>query len=333
MGHLNVMCPFTCYVPTAWLERLRARDNKQTNTSGFEHTVKEKYDLAVAYRIYPRISKEMAVYPQDKLKLSEICLRSFRESLGSLKVKMWVLLDNCPPEYEALFLKYFDKRNLEIVKLGGVGNQATFGLQMELLANQNDSEFIYFAEDDYLFLPNQFAEMIYFLKCHLDVHFVSPYDHPDYYTMKMHDHKYEIRAFGTHHWRTAAATTLSFLTTKQILAKTRNALDKYCKSKAPDYSIWMSISKFNVLNPSIIVKLLVSNRMYFNMFYWTWIHCWKQILFGNKRKLWVSIPSIATHMEKKFLSPCIKWEEEGRSIEQSFLREQENNSQFQKFTK
>ena len=143
---------------------------------------KEKYDLAVAYRICPRMpEKEMAVCPRDKLKLSEICLRSFRESLGSLKVKMWVLLDNCPPEYGALFLKYFDEKNLKLIKLGGIGNQATFGLQLELLANQKDSEIIYFVEDDYLFLPNQFAEMIYFLKFHSDVHFVSPYDHPDYY--------------------------------------------------------------------------------------------------------------------------------------------------------
>ncbi|HKZ38739.1 MAG TPA: hypothetical protein VJ184_13855, partial [Chryseolinea sp.] len=164
--------------------------------------MKEKYDLAVAYRICPRMpKKEMAVCPKDKLRLSEICLKSFRESLGSLKVKTWVLLDNCPPEYEALFLKYFAEKNLELIKLGGIGNQATFGLQMDILANQNDSEIIYFAEDDYLFLPNQFAEMIYFLKCHSDVHFVSPYDHPDFYTMKMCDHKYEIRAFATHHWR------------------------------------------------------------------------------------------------------------------------------------
>ena len=273
--------------------------------------MKEKYDLAVAYRICPRISKkEMAACHQDKLRLSEICLKSFKDSLGSLKVKLWVLLDKCPPEYEDLFVKYFDEKDLKLVKLAGIGNQATFELQIKLLANQNDSDFIYFAEDDYLFLPNQFAEMIYFLKNHSDVHFVSPYDHLDYYTMKMWDHKYEIRAFGTHHWRTAGATTLSFLTTKQILTKTRNALGNYYKRNAPDYSIWMSMTKFNVFDPFKTLNLLVSNRVYFSMYKWTWFYCWKQILFAKKRKLWVPIPSIATHMEKKFLAPCIIWEKE-----------------------
>jgi hypothetical protein len=282
--------------------------------------MKEKYDLAVAYRICPRMpTKEMTACPKDKLRLSEICLKSFKESLGSLKVKMWVLLDNCPPEYEALFFKYFDAENLELIRLSGIGNQATFGLQIELLSNQNDSEIIYFAEDDYLYFPNQFAEMIHFLKCHSDVHFVSAYDHPDFYTMEMCDHKYEIRAFETHHWRTAVATCLSFLTTKQVLAKTKNALGKYYTRNAPDYGIWLSLTKFNVLNPFKTMKLVASDRVYFFMFYLTWVHCWKQILFGCKWKLWVPIPAIATHMEKKFLAPCINWEEQSRSIEQSLL--------------
>jgi hypothetical protein len=272
--------------------------------------MKEKYDLAVAYRIYPQFAKEMAFYPQDKLKLCEICLQSFKESLGSFKAKIWVLLDNCPPEYEALFIKYFDKKDLEIVKLDGIGNRATFKLQMELLTNQNDSEIIYFAEDDYLFLPNHFSEMICFLKSDLDVHFISPYDHPDYYNLKIHEHKYEIRAFANHHWRTAVSTTLSFLTTKQILAEARNVLDKYYKSNVPDWAIWMSITKFNVLNPFKTLKCLVSDRECLSFIKTTWIYCWKQILFGKKLKLWVPVPSIATHMEKKFLSPCIQWKEE-----------------------
>jgi hypothetical protein len=293
--------------------------------------MKEKYDLAVAYRICPRMpKKEMAISPKDKLRLSEICLRSFRESLGSLRAKVWVLLDNCPSEYEALFRKYFDENDLELIKLDGVGNRPTFGLQMELLANQKDSEIIYFAEDDYLYLQNQFAEMIDYLKHHSDVHFISPYDHPDYYTMKFNDHKFEIRAFATHHWRTAVSTCLTFLTTKQILAKTKNVLDKYWKCGANDTTIWWSISKFNVLDPGKTLECLASNTLvcdasYSLLFAVTWAKCWKQILFGEKWKLWVPIPSIATHMEKKFLSPCIMWEETGRAIEQSLKLKQKNN--------
>ena len=148
-------------------------------------------------------------------------------------------------------------------------------------------------------------------------------------TITLHcDNKYEIRAFATHHWRTAVSTTLSFLTTKRILAKTRNVLNSYCKVNAilgntQDTSIWMSMSKFNVLNPFKTIKCIISNREYFFMFADTWIHCWKQILLGKKWKLWIPIPPIATHMEKNFLSPCIMWKEESRAIEQSLLRKQD----------
>ena len=47
--------------------------------------------------------KGSACLPDDKSKLSELCLKSFKDSLGSLKVRMFVLLDDCPPSYEDLF--------------------------------------------------------------------------------------------------------------------------------------------------------------------------------------------------------------------------------------
>ena len=51
--------------------------------------VKETKDLAIAYRIYPGISKIPPIYSDDKFKLSELCLRSFKQSLGGLRVKIW----------------------------------------------------------------------------------------------------------------------------------------------------------------------------------------------------------------------------------------------------
>ena len=61
------------------------------------------YDLVVAYRIYPRVSKTPPAFAHNKLALSELCLRSYAEALGDLRAKIYVLLDDCPPEYEALF--------------------------------------------------------------------------------------------------------------------------------------------------------------------------------------------------------------------------------------
>ena len=123
------------------------------------------YDLAVAYRIYPKVSKPSLGLPfsDDKLRLAEICLRSFKQSLGNLRVKIWAILDGCPESFADLFRKYFDPDDLVLVPLPSVGNHATFGKQIDILLNQTDSDFVYFAEDDYVYLTNQFAKMISFM--------------------------------------------------------------------------------------------------------------------------------------------------------------------------
>ena len=72
--------------------------------------MKRNYDVAVAYRIYPKISKKPAIFSNDKYKLGEFCLKSFKNSLGSLKVKIIAILDNCPSNYEYLFNRMFYRR-------------------------------------------------------------------------------------------------------------------------------------------------------------------------------------------------------------------------------
>jgi len=55
----------------------------------------------------------------------------------------------------------------------GAGNRATFAKQIEILLEHDDAEVVYFAEDDYFYLPGQFQEMLEFLTAHDDVDFVS----------------------------------------------------------------------------------------------------------------------------------------------------------------
>ena len=163
----------------------------------------QKYDLAVAYRIYPGIHKTVPIFAESKLQFSEFCLKSFKNALGSLNVKLWVIMDNCPPEYDEVFQRYFDSEDMELIHLTKAGNQATFGKQIEILSSQTDAELVYFAEDDYYFFPNQFVEMVEFIKTNADAHFVGAYDHPDYYKFDIHNHLFEIRFSGNHHWQTA----------------------------------------------------------------------------------------------------------------------------------
>ena len=267
----------------------------------------KKYDLAIAYRIYPKITKIPAFYPKDKLKLSEFCLKSLKESLGDLKVKMWVLLDNCPQEYEDLFLKYFDADDLELIKLDGIGNQRTFVMQLDILLKQNDADVVYLAEDDFFYQKNQFPEMVSFISNNSDVDFISPYDHSDYYNQPIHEFKYKIKVSSEKHWRTATSSTCTFMTKKSILVKTHKIFRTYEHKKNTDGPIWFSLTKYNVFRLFKFMRYCFTSRIYRNYILLAWIFNFRQILFGKKRKLWVPIPAIATHLDSPYLSPAIDW--------------------------
>ncbi len=288
-----------------------------------------QYDVAVAYRIYPKVSRATPVFADDKYQLSELCLKSFRDSLGSLKVKMFVLLDNCPPSYEDLFKKYFHEPDLELIRLQGVGNRATFDRQISILLHQDFSEIIYFAEDDYLYLPHQFESMVKFLQEEKQVDFVSPYDHLDYYTDLIHNYKSHIRFFNNTHWRTVAGTCLTFLTTKSTLNATKKVFKTYA-GRNEDGGVWLSLTKYQVFNPFTVAKHLQHFRddkireQLIDMIGFAWLFCWRQIIFGKRWNVWVPIPSIATHMHSSFLAPTFHWVNEPSMTLESLQMEDVN---------
>jgi hypothetical protein len=266
------------------------------------------YDLAVAYRIYSGVAETADGLPfsGDKLKLSEICLRSFKESLGNLRVKIWVLLDGCPKEYENLFRKYFDPEDLVAIPLPGVGNQATFAKQMEILLEQRVSELVYFAEDDYFYLPCRFSRMIDFLLAHRDVHFVSPYDHLDCYTLDLHHRRKWLRVYGGQHWRTAASTCLTFLTRRETLRKTKRIFRNY-RRRSFDCSMWLSLTKERVFDPVFFIRHMFRLTVSYKILLKSWLYFWRQILFGKSWMLWVPVPGIATHLDIRAMSPTMDW--------------------------
>jgi hypothetical protein len=273
------------------------------------HLRDRTYDLAVAYRIYPKVSKPAQNLPfgDDKLRQAEVCLRSFRESLGSLRVKMWAILDGCPPEYRALFERYFEKQDLVFVELDRAGNRATFAKQIEILLSQRDAEFVYFAEDDYVYLAGQFQLMIRFLRDQPGVDFISPYDHMDCYRLDLHHGPKWLTVFADHHWRTAASTCLTFLTRRTTLAKYERVFRAFCRKYGDDCALWLSLTKSRVFNPLLFARYFVQRELYWKPLLKAWLYSWPQIIFGSRTRLWVPVPGIATHLSEGLLSPCIDW--------------------------
>jgi hypothetical protein len=268
----------------------------------------DRFDVAVAYRVYPKVAKPALGLPfsGDKLRLSELCLRSFKESLGPLRVKMWVLLDGCPPDYEDMFRRYFDDGELVLVALDHVGNRATFGKQIDILLEQEDCDFVYFAEDDYFYLPNQFHRMVDLLRAYADVDFVTPYDHPDCYRLEIHERPQYLRLYEEHHWRMAGSTCLTFLTRKDTLRMKERVIRSYCHRNY-DCSMWLSLTKQSVFNPVRFSHFVRREEHFAKIIAKTWLFGWRQILFGGRAKLWVPVPGIATHLDGKSMSPGIDW--------------------------
>ena len=246
------------------------------------------------------------MFPEDKLRLARLCLRSFRASLGAVRAKMFVLLDGCPPEFDEVFTECFESSDLELIRLGGVGNRQTFSRQIEILLRQDYADAVYFAEDDYFYLPGQFGVMLNFLRDYPGADFISPYDHPDYYTLPLHGSHQLSKEYGDRRWRTAASTCLTFLTTKQTLARTRRVFQTYASGN-PDVCLWLSLTKQAVFNPAIIWRCFRERIAMGGFVAVSWLYGWQQILAGHPWKLWVPNPSIATHMEQRFLAPGIDW--------------------------
>jgi len=266
------------------------------------------YDLAVAYRIYPGIAKRPALYPNDKFRLSQVCLNSFRAALGDLRVKIFVLLDGCPPEYAELFRGRFSEPDLELITLPRIGNRPTFGRQIDLLMEQQHAELVYFAEDDYFYRANGLVEMVEFIRGNSDADFVTPHDHPDWYHLPLHSVRQEIRPFGRRHWRTAASTCLTFLTRQFVLRKTAPVFRTYERTNL-DVSLWMTLTKQTALNPIAFLRCCRSKLNYGGYIAMGWRYNPFQLLFGRKWRLWCPVPAVGTHMEDDLLAPSIDWPE------------------------
>jgi hypothetical protein len=261
-------------------------------------------DLAVAYRIYPGVSKIPPFFSTDKYKLSEMCLHSFKRALGGLRVKIWALLDGCPPEYEALFRETFQGYDLEILSLNKIGNLATFSLQIDLLTTQTEAPYVYFAEDDYFYLPDALEKMVTFMRKNPDVDFVTPYDHPDSYNTSSRFERHLVRPFGDRYWRTASSTCLTFLTSCQNIIRTKSMFRTYSRGNW-DCPVWLALTqKLELAN------LRVHWRGLFRLAIWakTLIWGYRRLLFGRRYRLWVSLPTLATHMESTRMSPLIDWQ-------------------------
>ena len=265
------------------------------------------HDLAVCYRIYPRVSGKPIFGFTDKLALVQLNLKCFKAAIGGLKVKMWVILDNCPPAYDELVKVLFPQTDVELILLKGEGNEATFSRQIEVLTRQTDAELVYFAEDDYLYLPNALESAVGFMRRHPAADFATLYDHADNYTKYIHRVKGAEFVEAGCRWHTISSTCLTFMARKQALLETAEVFHTF-RRKNSDLGIWLALTKVRAVNPWSFIRSLGDGLFFTASHVLAWRHAWRQLLRGKRRTLWVATPSLATHMETSGLAPGVAWE-------------------------
>jgi hypothetical protein len=274
------------------------------------------YDLAAAYRIYSGAQTSPgSIFAKDKFKMVELCFNSFKNSLGGLRVKLWVILNDCPPEYEAMIKRVWGADDLVLVRFPGVSNTTTLYEASRILMDQTDAEIVYFSDDDYVYLPGQFPLAIDFLRQNADADFITLYDHPDVYTTDLHNLPGETRMAAGKNWISCISTCHTFLAKRAALIELRRLYSHifrgFQKTVPPDLCFWMALTKKRVFNPVKFIQWSLTRRWYWAAsIFLAWFYFWRQILFGRRYSLWQPRPSIATHMSAGLEAPGIDWQKE-----------------------
>jgi hypothetical protein len=265
-----------------------------------------QYDLAVAYRIndFPTCNgpNKPPIFANDKHALAKYCLRSFKQALGDLKVKVWVILTG-PCSYMDMFYELWNRADLRLVHVGKIGGPASLKLQLDILTTQTDAHFCYLAEDDYYYTPNALFELYSTMIIKARFDFMTPYDHPDNHNIAYQQVSNDIFYQGAHRWTSRTSTTHTFMCRRAALIDCRNVFRKPMLSKIDaDTSHWMAITKANLLWPPF------GNRYWLFCFVFTWLFRWPRILFGKRYRLGVPTPSMATHMAEGMLANGVNFE-------------------------
>ncbi len=261
--------------------------------------------LAIALRVYPKISKVPFVHNTDKLALFECSCRSLLKGLAGVDYQLHVILDSCPSTYTEMLQKVFPSDRLKLVPVDKMGNMSTFAKQIEILRDQDFGDAVFFAEDDYLYLPGSFAKMIQVLDLKA-ADFVTPYNHPDYKNLKLHSYKTTTQKIGQQEWYDVGSTCLTFLTTKEILKACEGQLLTY-SNRNTDASMWFALTKKGVWNPLVTLPVMFSSLFFLRHYYLILKFSFAQLLFGRTYRLLAPRASLATHMEREFLAEGVDW--------------------------
>ena len=220
-----------------------------------------------------------------KLKISPFdCLKNLKRIFKNTVIT--VIGDGLSAIQISKYKKIVGKKNFIEINLKNNSKSLKYSIDL-VLGFQNsknfkkissENELIYFVENDYLHTIDSKKNLIDAFK--LKVHYVSLYDHPDYYDnlkklidfRQVLDNPIKKVLLGKYrHWATTASTTCTFAVKKKTLMEDYEYFKKMCKRDIPrDNKIFTQLT-------------------------------------NKGRLLIIPIPSLATHIETNYLAPLINW--------------------------
>ena len=204
---------------------------------------------------------------------NENCLKNFCNVFFDYIYDIHIIADTCSDSTINMISKYIDPVNIEQVSIGnGAG---TFNLALDKALKLNDSDIVYFVENDYLHVPN--APEVLLEGINLGSTFVSLYDHPDKYMDGINpyvsDGGEETKVFLSKscHWKLTNSTTMTFAGKVSYLKQFENILRYYTSTSHPhDFEMWIDLR-------------------------------------NQGASLITPIPGYSTHGESSWLTPLINW--------------------------
>ena len=224
--------------------------------------------LSIIYRAYPRISKQPAVEFQSKYEMLGFCLTSLKRALGKVPFEFIFVNDGCDTEQTKLVQDIFGgvAYRYQMLDLGGVGNQASFAAQLELVANTVFDK-ILILEDDYYIDQRDVLLNLYALD-DPSVDYTTFYYPADAEPNSGDMTKRISTAIKGHHifGEALPSTTLTFFSRKGTLAEDLQYFMSF-SAGAHDSSLWLRLTgSFFWFIPKLVRPLFRKNlRLYLSI--------------------------------------------------------------------
>jgi hypothetical protein len=236
--------------------------------------------ITAIYRTFDGDNKKPRPPYYSKLLAFQSFLLSWRKLEQPHRLIMSLNTPHMPPDFERLMDRYAD----EVRYVEAKGNASTYRAAIEWVQDMPDDSIVYMAEDDYLYLPEAFPELMDAVSAFPDVEYFTLYDHLDRYT-RADDLRFGRREFirvtNARHWKVVESTCSTYAARASVL----KGVDGFAKrffcvtGRTWDRTAWRLVQG---LGP---------------IFFWKW----------PKRRLVEPLPSLATHLDPPYLAPVIDW--------------------------